>query len=108
MTYNDLFLIDPTIEDEPIGTYGTDWLDFMQSNHPKLVEQMTVSGTLAEVARSVDERAWNYRFLLDEQYEEHYPRPTEYETVIAWARTRQFYTDSAVMREKVLIPHTAA
>ena len=66
-------------------------------------------GTLYKVAQPIDDEAWEYRFLLDKQYQEYHPRPLDgYEDLVAWERTRQFYTDSAVMRERVLIPRTAA
>jgi hypothetical protein len=60
------------------------------------------------VAQSVDDMAWDYRELLDRQYMELHPRPAEFWEIVAWERTRMFYTDSAVMREKVLIPHRTA
>lgn len=65
---------EPSIEQEPIGSYGT---------------------------------AWEYRNLLDRQYEQMNPRPNgTYEENLAWERTRQFYTDGTVMRERVLVPLT--
>jgi len=89
-----------------IGTYGTAWLEWMEDSHPKLVREMQKKQTLYAVAQSVDDSAWEYRELLDNQYAKSNPRPKEYEEVVAWERTRTFYTDSAVMRERVLIPCT--
>jgi hypothetical protein len=95
-------------EESEIGTYGEKWLKFMREHHPKLVSEMQSKGTLYKVAQSVDDIAWNYRELLDRQYMELHPRPeVSFEKIAAWERTRAFYTDSAVMREKVLIPRSA-
>jgi len=89
-----------------IGDYGKDWLNFMDEHHPELVCEMVENQTLLKVAQSVDNSAWEYRELLDSQYAERHIRPYEYEEVVAWERTRTFYTNNIVMRERVLIPHT--
>jgi hypothetical protein len=106
MTYIELERIDPSAEDNPVGTYGMKWLGFMQSNHPRLVKKMIASGTLVTVARSVDDSAWEYRELLDEQYARAYPRPNGFEEIVKWETTRTFYTDGEVMRDRVLVPIT--
>jgi len=69
MTYVELERIDSSVEDNPVGTYGMKWLSFMERNHAKLMRKLIANRTLVAVARSVDDRAWNYRFLLDNQYE---------------------------------------
>lgn len=92
--------------DVEIGSYGKQWLEFMEENHPDLVAQLQESNTLYDVARSVDDTAWDYRELLDSQYMEAHPRPKTFDEIVKWERTRAFYTDGAVMREKVLIPIT--
>jgi hypothetical protein len=85
------------------------WMKFMQEHHPHLVDEMRHKRTFLTVARSVDESAWTYRELLDRQYMEANPRPeVSFEKIAAWERTRAFYTDGQVMREKVLVPRTAA
>ncbi|MDE7093477.1 MAG: hypothetical protein K2O52_01040 [Oscillospiraceae bacterium] len=60
------------------------------------------------VARKVEEYAYRYKELLDEQYVELYPRPDtdSFEKLLEWEQTRAFYTDSTVMRERVLVPYT--
>jgi hypothetical protein len=107
MNYVELAMIDPSTEDDPVGTYGMKWFKFMQGNHPKLVKRMITDGTLVAVARSVDNTAWDYRELLDAQYEKSYPRPNGFEEIVRWETTRTFYTDGEVMRDKVLICITA-
>ncbi|MCL2108496.1 MAG: TnpV protein [Oscillospiraceae bacterium] len=94
--------------DEPVGSYGQKWIRFMEEQHPKLVREMLRKGTFEAVARSVDDYAWNYRELLDNQYMEVHPRPKTFEEIVAWEQTRAFYTDDLVMRERVLIPHRTA
>ena len=93
-----------TIED--IGTYGCKWIRWMEEHHKGKVRKMKSEGVYLAVAKSVDDEAWDYRELLDRQYEEANLRPTEFEEAVAWERTMAFYTNSAVMREVVLIPIT--
>jgi hypothetical protein len=49
--------LEPSIEESPIGSYGTRWLNWMQENHKKLFRELKKSDTLTEVARSVDKCA---------------------------------------------------
>ena len=103
-----LTIVKSSAEEMEIGAYGRKWLDFMRTNHADLVLEMQSNGTLYKVANSVDESAWKYReLLLDKQYAELHPRPKGFENIVAWERTRIFYTDSAVMRERILIPYTS-
>ena len=98
---------EPSLEEQPIGIYGMKWMNFMQEQHPDLVDVMQFHGNYLTVARSVDRSAQEYREILDSQYEQANPRPTEsYEEIRKWETTRAFYTDSTVMRERVLIPIT--
>jgi hypothetical protein len=95
---------------EVIGYYGTKWLDFMEEHHHKLFREMKKNKTLYAVAKSVDERAWDYKNLLDRQYEQLHPRPYEFADESehsSWKFTRNFYTDHEVMVDKVLIKRTA-
>jgi len=102
MTYQKLQITEP-IE---VGYYGTQWLEFMENHHLKLFRRMTKDKTLHAVARSVNEYASDYKALLDRQYEQSYPRPYDSEELRKWRFTRDYYTDSEVMRERVLIPFT--
>lgn len=95
-----------SIEEEPIGSYGTAWLNWMNKHHKGKVLQMQLKHIFLTVARSVDKAAWEYRELLDSQYARMNPRPTDFEETVKWETMRAFYTDSAVMRERVLIPIT--
>ncbi|MBP0967036.1 MAG: TnpV protein [Oscillospiraceae bacterium] len=106
-TYKPNIEREPSMEEEPIGSYGLAWMHFMEDNYPEWVEVLRFQHRYLTEARKVDESAWEYRFLLDEQYAKANPRPdTGFEANLAWERTRQYYTDSAVMRERVLIPPT--
>ena len=106
-TYEMQIEAEASTEQEPIGSYGTAWMHFMESNHPELVEVMRMQHSFLTTARSVDKSAWEYRMLLDRQYEQMNPRPnTGFEANLRWERTRAFYTDGTVMRERVLIPLT--
>jgi hypothetical protein len=101
---------EPPIETK-LGYYGTQWLEFMENHYPKLFRHMTKNKTLYAVAQSVNERARNYKNLLDKQYEQLHPRPPEYmsvDEIRSWKFTRNFYTDHEVMVERVLIPLTSA
>ena len=81
------------------------WMHFMETEHPELVRDIE-PGQFDAVARSVDRDAWAYRELLDAQYEQMNPRPSGFEQALQWERARAFYTDSAVMRERVLVAVT--
>ena len=95
-----------TLEEAPIGVYGMRWMAFMEEQHPDLVELMQTRQQYLTVARSVDSEAETYQELLYQQYEQMEPRPETFEEILAWEKQRQFYTESAVMREKVLVPIT--
>ena len=102
-----LTFVKQSTEEMEIGAYGEKWLSFMREHYPKLVLEMQLKGILYKVAQAVDDIAWDYRDLLDRQYMELHPRPEmSFEKIAAWEQTRAFYTDSAVMREKVLIPRS--
>jgi hypothetical protein len=106
-TYSLQIEAEPSMEEEPIGSYGMAWIHFMESNHPELVEVMRMKHSFLTTARSVDKSAWEYRMLLDEQYAKANPRPnTGFEANLRWEKTRAFYTDGTVMRERVLVPVT--
>jgi uncharacterized iron-regulated protein len=94
---------------EEVGGYGMKWANWMEDNHKKLVREMKKNKTFAAVAKSTNEYARSYRELLNRQYEQLHPRPYEFEgeeALQAWKFTRDFYTDSEVMRERVLHPYT--
>ena len=98
---------EPTMEEEPIGSYGQAWMYFMEDNYPEWVEVLRFQHRYLTMAREIDRSAWAYRMMLDKQYEQMNPRPnTGFEDNLTWERTRQFYTDSMVMRERILIPPT--
>jgi hypothetical protein len=98
--------MEPSMEEEPIGTYGMRWIDWMKNYHSHLVAEMRMNNNFLTVARSVDKEAWEHRAILDRDYEQMHPRPTEYEDVVSWERTRTYYSDNTVMRETVLMAVT--
>ncbi|MDE7363737.1 MAG: TnpV protein [Ruminococcus sp.] len=95
-------------EEEPIGIYGMKWMTFMEENYPHLVEEMKLYHRYLTVARSVEKNAQEYRDLLDDQFAQENPRPTDFEEVLKWEQAKMFYSDSTVMREIVLVPVTEA
>ena len=95
-----------THQDEEVGSYGKKWLAFMEQHYKGKVEKMLTDGNYYDVARSVDESAWEYHDLLERQYQEAHPRPKGFENIVAWERTRGFYVDGEVMRSKVLVAMT--
>jgi hypothetical protein len=78
----------------------------MEHNHKKKVREMKANGIFLTVARSVDKSAWNYRKILDRDYEKMFPRPYDDEGLRKWEFTRAYYSDSGVMRDNVLYPYT--
>ncbi|HAG13511.1 MAG TPA: hypothetical protein DCG49_06570 [Ruminococcus sp.] len=93
---------------DTIGYYGQAWMSFMEENHPKLVAQMQKRGTFEAVARSVNQSACDYCDLLNRQYALQNPPPDGPEAYRSWKKTRDYYIDSAVMRERVLVAVTRA
>ena len=89
-----------------IGYYGNAWMSFMEENHPKQVQEMQKRGTYEDVARSVNHSACEYYKLLAGQYAQQNPPPNDPEKYRSWKYTRDYYIDSAVMRERVLIAVT--
>jgi hypothetical protein len=77
----------------------------MENNYKKLFRELKKSDTLIKVAESVDKYARDYKSLLDRQYEQTHPRPYDSDELRKWEFTREYYTDSAVMRERVLHPY---
>ncbi|MCQ2416633.1 MAG: hypothetical protein MJ071_02345 [Oscillospiraceae bacterium] len=88
------------------GYYGLAWMDFMEENHPELVAEMKKAGTYEAVAQSVNSDACNYYNLLAEQYAQQNPPLEDPDAYRSWKYTRDYYIDSAVMREKVLVAVT--
>ena len=86
--------------------YSLAWMDFMEENHPDLVAQLKQEGIYEEVAWSVSCRAVEYCDLLKRQYAQQNPPPEDQEAYRSWKFTRDYYVDSAVMREKVLVAVT--
>ena len=95
-------------ETAQIGYYGQAWMRFMEENHPKLAAKMQKQGTFEDVARSVNRSACDYCDLLRRQYAQQNPPPDDPEAYRSWKYTRDYYIDSAVMRERVLVAVTMA
>ena len=93
---------------DTIGYYGQSWMSFMEENYPKLAALMQKRGTFEVVARSVDQNACDYCDLLNRQYAQQNPPPDEPAAYRSWKKTRDYYIDSAVMRERVLVAVTRA
>jgi len=100
-------LADTELTIKEVGYYGIKWLEFMQSHHKKLYRELKQKGKLRDIARSVHISAFDYKKLLDKQYDEYHFAPSFFcseEEERSWNFTRNFYTDGAVMRERVLVP----
>ena len=106
--YLNLSETEPSMEEEPVGSYGMKWIDFMEREYPELVTEMELYNRFLTVARSVDKSAWMYREILERDYERMNPRPqtNSFEELLRYNTAMDFYVDSTVMREKVLIPVT--
>lgn len=99
--------LEPSMEEEPVGLYGLKWIDMMEKNYFPETQILKLQHKFLSVAREVQRTAEDYRDILENQYEEYYPRPKgSFEKVVQWARTKQFEADSSVMREVVLQPYT--
>ena len=91
---------------DTIGYYGHAWMSFMKENHPKLAAQLKERGTFEAIARSVNQSACDYCDLLNWQYTQQKPPSDDPEAYRSWKFTRDYYINSAVMRERVLVAVT--
>ena len=102
-TYNAAFT-DVTEEEEEIGYYGRKWQEFMETNYPDTVLEMSI-GSLDwdTVSRRVNEEAEELYRKLDEQYRRANPRPTEdFMEIARWEKMKQLEIDHEVMTTVVL------
>lgn len=93
-------------QDETLGFYAHAWMEFMDTYHPELAQQMQGDGTYERAARAVEHSANDYRDLLNRQYAQQNPPPEGLSALRAWYHTRDFYVNSMVMRENVLVAVT--
>jgi hypothetical protein len=98
---------EPSTYEEPIGKYGEAWMDWMEEHHPCETDWMRLLHKFLTKAREVDKLAWEYRAVLERDYERMYPRPDGFEETVRWERTREWHVDSDVMTEIVLKMRTA-
>ena len=62
-TYKPNIEREPSMEEEPIGSYGLAWMHFMEDNYPEWVEVLRFQHRYLTEARKVDESAWEYRHV---------------------------------------------
>lgn len=85
-----------------IGRFGTEWQRFMKENHPDVIMIDLVGNRFDELARKIDEEAWEMWELLRKQYAEEYPRPKTFTKIVTWEKTRSLYVEHEVMEQVVL------
>lgn len=91
------------MNNEMIGRYGQLWMEFMETHEPQKATQMQEQGVFEDTARLVDRDAAEYCRLLNRQYAQQNPPPDDADGYRKWRYARDYYVDSAVMRERVLI-----
>ena len=89
-------------QEEKIGFYSQEWMKFMKENHPKIVREMKAA-RFRETAQKVECSARDYRERLKRQYAQTTPPPEDPAQYRSWKYTRDYYVESAVMRECVLV-----
>lgn len=89
-------------QEEQIGFYGQEWMKFMKENHLKIVREMKAT-CFRETAKKVECSARDYRERLNRQYAQTTPPPEDPAQYRSWKCTRDYYVESAIMRECVLV-----
>lgn len=87
---------------EPIGRFGTEWQKYMKENHPNVIMIDLAGDKFNELARKIDAEAWEMWELLRRQYAEKNPRPTTFNEIVVWEKTRSMYVEHEVMEQVVL------
>ena len=107
-TYLPLLTVNYTDEEQelmnqPIGSYGRKWQEFMQENYPFEIAPMETRAQFGLIARKVDKEAQEMYELLTEQWaESHQPRPTTFAESAAWEKMKILECKRAVMEDVVL------
>lgn len=91
------------IQDDKIGCYGQEWMHFMEVHHQDQVQQMKQAGTFEAKAKAVHRSATEYRALLEQQFAKQNPPPEDFDALRSWYFSRDYYVDSIVMRDRILI-----
>ena len=94
---------EPSIKEEPIGSYGIDWMNWMKEHEPRLVKKLQTEQKFLTIARSVDAAAWDYYGVLQDEYYRNNRQPDTYEENVAYCQAMLFEVDSIVMRETVCV-----
>lgn len=87
---------------EPIGRFGTEWQKYMKENHPNVIMIDLAGDKFNELARKIDAEAWEMWELLRRQYAEKNPRPTTFNEIVSWEKTRSMYVEHEVIEQVVL------
>ncbi|MBR3420345.1 MAG: TnpV protein [Oscillospiraceae bacterium] len=90
------------LSEEPVGKFGTLWMQWMEENYPEKVEWMMLNNRYLTVARSVEQRTREYMELLDRQYQQTNPRPVgNFNAALAWEQEKQFLVENQAIRDEV-------
>ena len=91
-----------SLNEEPVGKFGTLWMQWMEENYPEKVEWMMLNNRYLTVARSVEQRTREYMELLDRQYQQTNPRPVgNFNATLAWEQEKQYLVENQAIRDEV-------
>ena len=90
-------------QEDKIGRYGQEWMHFMEVHHQDQVQQMKQADTFEAKAQAVHRSATEFRALLEQQFAKQNPPPEDFDALRSWCFSRNYYVDSIVMRERILI-----
>ena len=91
-----------SLNEEPVGKFGTLWMQWMEENYPEKVEWMMLNNRYLTVARSVEQRTRKYMELLDRQYQQTNPRPVgNFNAALAWEQEKQYLVENQAIRDEV-------
>ena len=87
--------------EQPIGRWGKMWQEWIRTEYPTEVQVLITEGKWQIIPREIDIEAENRFRELDVQYRQQNPRPTTFEEILRWEKTRLLTVEHQVMEEVV-------
>lgn len=87
--------------EQPIGKWGRMWQEWVKTEFPTEVQVLIVEGRWQIIPREIDAEAESRFRELDVQYKRQNPRPTAFEEILRWEKTRLLTIEHQVMEDVV-------
>ena len=86
----------------PVDRWGQEWRKFMTENYPEEIPSLQGRLKWEIIPRQIDKEAWEMWELLRKQYAANNPRPTTFNEIAKWEKTRAFIIEHEIMEQIVL------